>query len=219
MMIAALSRPKADESQNGDGYFLAGLDADNTVIQKMISGPELELKALEVTDFDKALLAVVDGVGHGAEAAKTTEKVLECIDRYCGVDLDILVKQCHQTAMYSRGVTLGIALADRKSSRVDFIGVGSVGMQLGTPRGSGTAVHRFVANNGIVGYNLPARLLSFSHQYTPEDTLVVYSDGISNKFNLRGISGLRVTSVADLAESILGEFGSTADDVTVVVAR
>jgi len=219
MKIAAVSRPLPDESQNGDGYFLAAMDADNTVKQKTVSGPELEPKTLEVADSDKVLLAVVDGVGHGAEAARTTGKVLECIDYYCGLDLDSLVKKCHQTAMYTRGVTLGMALADRKRSLVDFIGVGSVAMQMGTPRGSSTAVHRFVANNGIVGYNLPARLLAFSRRYTPEDTLVVYSDGISSKFNLRGISGLRVTSVAELAVSILGEFGSTADDVTVVVAR
>ncbi len=240
MQIAALSRALTGESRNGDGYLVASLNREMALEHLAVSDQaagesRAVLGAADLGDCDTALIAVIDGIGHGVEAAAPTQKVMDCIGKNYKLEVSRLVRECHKSAMHSRGATLGIALIEMTRSRIQFIGVGNVEIQVasletrednGRPAGllsrsagAGVTIHRFVTNKGIVGYNLPAKLLSFSYEYAPGDVMAMYSDGISGKFSIRDISGCENMDAASIAESIVSEFATYTDDATVAVVK
>jgi hypothetical protein len=238
--IAALSRPFPGESQNGDGYLIAGLDdeADSrpAVITSLGSKyPESLAQTLDASGWGRILIAVIDGVGHGAEAAVVTKKLIDCLQGNLDCELSDLVKKCHQSVLHSRGAALGIAVVDKRKSNIEYLGVGNVRAQLGPldmakrsidinglhlrSTGDEKKVHEFISNNGIVGYNLPSRLASFAHEYLPDNMIVMFTDGIEEKFSIKSVSSFADQHPASLAESVLSEFGKSSDDATIVIAN
>jgi hypothetical protein len=196
-----------------------------------VSKPE----PIDVTDCEKFLIAVIDGVGHGLEAAMATNKVIECIKNDYRLDLLSLVKACHNRARYSRGVALGIASIDIKRLALNFIGVGNVEMQLITsianvsslplrvmPPSSvdpSVVVHKFITNNGIVGYRMPERLMTHSNPFTMEDIVVMYSDGIEQGYRGEELVRSRDRSAEYISETIMSQSARVDDDATLVVAK
>ena len=61
---------------------------------------------------DGALLAVADGLGHGAEAALAADLAVRTVERYATEPLTEIVKRCHQNLLRTRGVALSLARWD-----------------------------------------------------------------------------------------------------------
>ncbi len=58
------------------------------------------------------LLAVVDGLGHGQDAASAAHAAVGALDRYSREPLIDLVRRCHDAMIGLRGVVLGLAYLD-----------------------------------------------------------------------------------------------------------
>jgi serine phosphatase RsbU (regulator of sigma subunit) len=56
------------------------------------------------------------------------------------------------------------------------------------------------------------------YSYNSGDTFVLYSDGISSRFNLDGKIDMTLPPQT-MADAILEQYGKTVDDATVVVVR
>lgn len=240
MRIAAWTRPLPGEVHNGDGYLIAKLDLDRTFKDLAISvpktpGPSRILQEMELHEDELALIAVVDGVGHGEEAAAATAKILECIRGYYQLDLVALVQECHQRAILTRGATMGVVLINQLDSQIHYIGVGDVVMnvvswskkhpgkktrarfdQLGD---SDMFAKKLINNNGTIGYSISNRLQVIQHEYSPDDMILLYTDGIKQDFQpmqIENLDGLKIETVAKL---IVTGFALPHDDATVIVAR
>ncbi len=237
--IAALTRPFPGESHNGDAFYAAKLGPDASLKEEIASnptqpGPRI---ASEMTDFgegDSPFLAVVDGVGHGVEAAATTAKVLDCLRTHHKLDLVSLVKECHRTALHSRGATIGIARLHPSSSRIEFIGVGDVSMRIlalsnrqaeneppslfGPPGSLASSVQILANNTRTIGYRIPDRLRTNTCKYSPGDILLLASDGIRQHIDLADVEDIDVLDLAAVARRLISNFASDRDDATVVVA-
>lgn len=163
---------------------------------------------------DATLICLADGLGSGEAAAEAAQAVIHCVEANSTLSLSDVMATCHRALRGTRGAVVALMRIDFTESTVTFVGVGNIGVHVR----SGAPV-RPISKNGIVGYRLPT-LREFTYPYAPGDLLVLYTDGISNRFTLDGAVWLNdVQDVQVLADDIAQNFGKESDDVTVVVAR
>ena len=72
------------------------------------------------------LIAVVDGLGHGAEAATAARTAVTTLDEHASESVLALLERCHWALKGSRGVVMSLAFADRRQNALTWAGVGNV---------------------------------------------------------------------------------------------
>ncbi len=163
-----------------------------------------------------ALVAVIDGLGHGVEAAEAAKEAARILESLPGESLPTLVQRCHEALRKTRGAVMSIASFDSQQSSLTWMGVGNVeGILLRAGRSEKGPTEAITLRGGVVGYQLPPlrpSLLSVS----PGDTLVMATDGIRSGF----VADLRMHgSPEEMAQSILARHARGTDDALVLVAR
>jgi len=164
------------------------------------------------------LLAVVDGLGHGAEAASAAQAAVAALERHATESPAPLIERCHRALKGTRGAVMSVAVFTRSDRSMTWVGVGNVeGLLLygdGAAR-SGSRRASLVTRGGIVGSELP-RLHPVVLPFAPGDTLIFATDGIREGF----AEGLpREATPQQLADQILARHGKGTDDALVLVAR
>ena len=161
-----------------------------------------------------ALVAVIDGLGHGEEAATAAEIAVTTLIGNAHESVITLLNRCHEQLRASRGVVMSIASFNAVEGTLTWSGVGNVEGML---RRAGTNVsdESLLLRGGIVGIQLPPLSASII-PVMPGDTLIFVTDGITpgfaEKLNLRD-------SPQELADCILTQHGKGTDDALVLIAR
>jgi hypothetical protein len=237
MKVAASSHPRAGENDNGDVY-VAGLLRPGVSPELLLcsfgqpANTTIVAEVPKLGEQDRLLLAVVDGVGHGSQAAAASETVTTALLASAARSDDpaVWIRECHELARASRGATLGVLVLDMAKRRLDASGLGNVRIEAWrAPRTgadgqallarTGASVRPFRNNNGTVGHNIPSKVIVDSIDYEPGDVLCLYSDGIAAGFNISALSDLDDMDAERIADCIRTTYGGDADDATVVVAR
>jgi serine phosphatase RsbU (regulator of sigma subunit) len=165
-----------------------------------------------------ALVAVVDGLGHGGEAAAAARVAVDTIDRQGQESPLALFARCHRALQGTRGVVMSVAVFGHAERSMTWLGVGNVeGLLLPAngAGGGGRARGSLVTRGGIVGSELP-RLQPHTLTVEPGDLLIFATDGIREGF----ADGLRADATPQqLADQILARHGRGTDDALVLVAR
>ncbi|PKO88129.1 MAG: stage II sporulation protein E (SpoIIE) [Betaproteobacteria bacterium HGW-Betaproteobacteria-12] len=188
---AVAGRPLRGELQSGDAALVQAVDGG-------------------------VLIAVVDGLGHGDEAAAAAKAAIAVLREHAGEPLAALVQRCHGRLQLTRGVAMVLAAVDAATGQLHWIGVGNVEAVLcaarqGPPRNKLWLTNR----SGVVGYRLPA-VATRSTPIFPGDLLVVATDGIDEGFaSEAGGDG----PPGALARAILERHGKASDDALVLVLR
>lgn len=165
---------------------------------------------------DGALVALLDGLGHGYEAAVAVRTALPVIEAYAGEAVVSLVQACHDAMRRTRGAVMSVAWFDARDSSLTWTGVGNVDSVLIRAPGPTPARNEAIAaRGGVVGYRLPT-LRADRHPVSRGDLLVMASDGIRSNFNAGIVTQF---SAQEIAESILVRYAKGTDDAHVVVAR
>ncbi|PYO96595.1 MAG: stage II sporulation protein E (SpoIIE) [Gemmatimonadetes bacterium] len=164
------------------------------------------------------LVAVVDGLGHGAEAATAARNAVAALERHATESPAPLIERCHRALRGTRGVVMSVAVLARPERSLTWVGVGNVeGLLLygdGAAR-SGAPRESLVTRGGIVGSELP-RLHPVVLPIARGDTLIFATDGIREGF----AEGLLLEATPQqLADQILTRHGKGTDDALVLVAR
>jgi negative regulator of sigma-B (phosphoserine phosphatase) len=162
------------------------------------------------------LVSVVDGLGHGAEAAAAARGAVAALTRHADESVLPLISRCHEALHGTRGVVMSVALFDRVEASMTWLGVGNVeGVLLYTDPAARRARTTLLTRGGIVGSELP-RLRAEVISLTPGDTLIFATDGIKEGFS----DGLPADArPQQLADHILARYGKDTDDALVLVAR
>jgi len=165
-----------------------------------------------------SIVAVVDGLGHGAEAATAARAAVTALDRHAAESPIPLFERCHRALQGTRGVVMSVATFTHRDRSMTWLGVGNVeGLLLygdGAAR-SGSPRASLVTRGGIVGSELP-RLHPVVLPIAPGDTLIFATDGIREGF----AEGLAPEAAPQqLADQILARHGKGTDDALVLVAR
>jgi phosphoserine phosphatase RsbX len=163
-----------------------------------------------------ALVAVVDGLGHGEEAAAAAKAAVGTLERFAHEPVLSLLQRCHEALIGTRGVVLSLAAFDAIRDTMTWLGVGNVeGVLQHADWSDRSARVDLITRGGIVGHELPP-VQAAVVPVSPGDTLVLATDGVRNEF-AADIS-LREPPQKQ-ADQILGRFGRGTDDALVLVAR
>jgi len=186
--------------------------AARTISSESVSG-DLHL----VKPFDQRILvAVIDGIGHGNEAAAAARRAADILDNYAGEPVIALVKRCHEALMKMRGVVLTVAKLNTAENTMTWLGVGNVEGRL--YRADAAASHpreSVLLRGGLVGYQLPALQASVI-PVAPGDLLVLATDGIHTTFE----DGINLNATPkQIADKILRWHFKGNDDALVLVLR
>ena len=161
-------------------------------------------------------IAVIDGLGHGPEAASAAGRAAEVVEGHPGAQPEELVRRCHEALQGTRGAAITIASIDAESEELVWLGVGNVQATVLQPELADHRGREWVPlRGGVVGYLLPA-LRTGRVPLQRGDVLVLATDGVRPVF---GGWPAPNQAPAAVAERILDEQGRDSDDALVLVAR
>ena len=157
---------------------------------------------------------MIDGLGHGSEAALAAELAVQAIKEHTGSSLPALIQECHVALRRTRGVVMTLVLLDLKSVSLSWVGVGNVEALL-IPAQEDARRQVPVLPGGVVGHQLPKLRVSH-HDLSPDDLIVLATDGIDRGFAERVIESEKPQQIAD---SLLKDCRKGNDDALVLVVR
>ena len=174
-----------------------------------------DLSVVQPVD-DGVLIAVIDGLGHGVEAAKAAAEASVVVRRSAGAPIERVIESCHEALKGTRGAVMTLIYVDKARESLTWMGVGNVEGRMWP------AVHRATLlrqapplRGGVVGHALP-KLNASALPLSRGDLMILSTDGVSNRFHeefrLEG-------TVQQIADDILEEYWTAMDDALVLVAR
>jgi serine phosphatase RsbU (regulator of sigma subunit) len=164
-----------------------------------------------------ALAAVIDGLGHGMEAAEAARGAVAALEERPSESVVFLLQQCHQRLQGApRSAVMTLASFNFEDKTLTCAGVGNVDGILMHADSRALARHEAVVpRRGLVGGRLPA-LHACGHALMPGDTLVLATDGIRPGFDAE----LRMDRDPQaIADGILRQYSLATDDALVLVVR
>ncbi len=164
-----------------------------------------------------ALFGVLDGLGHGNEAARAARCGEEVLRRNSGKPLGVLVQLCHRALAETRGAAMTLARIDFEAELLTWTGIGNVSADLVAKSPVGAEVKSSARlGGGIVGYRMPETLHTQTVPMRTGDLLVLASDGIAANF----LDSIDFAAPAKaIAEQILRGHRKDTDDALVLTAR
>jgi negative regulator of sigma-B (phosphoserine phosphatase) len=165
---------------------------------------------------DGVVVAGIDGLGHGIQAAHAARTAAEVVRASPSPDLAALVQRCHVALRGTRGAAISLAFLSAGGSGMTWLGVGNVeGRVLSgdprarRPKGSLALV------SGVPGHVLP-RVSTATLEVRPGDVLVFATDGVQAAFaDSLDTSG----STQAISERIMADHGRLLDDALVLAVR
>jgi hypothetical protein len=160
------------------------------------------------------IFMVVDGLGHGpfaAEAAREAESIANAAKE---ITPAAILRDCHDALKKTRGAAMSVVVLDTEKQVVHFAGIGNVGTCIVSPESS----HSMASHNGTLGHYM-SRIQEFSYPWNPDSILIMHSDGLNTRWNLKDYPGIWHKQPALIAGLLYRDFVRGRDDVTVMVAK
>lgn len=188
-VFSANSRPYLGETANGDSFFVREDEAG-------------------------LLVAVVDGLGHGPEAAIASNAAVAYVRENPDRELQDIQRNLHRILSATRGAAVTLARIDFAEQHLTHIGIGNVATRV-YPVGPS----QLVTSRGIVGMGVLPHLRVNSMPWPKDGTLIVYSDGLSDQWDPSDASLQWNENVTAIGNSLMRKLAKSNDDATVVVVR
>jgi phosphoserine phosphatase RsbX len=162
------------------------------------------------------LVAAIDGIGHGPEAASAARIAAAVLIQHAAEPLIPLMQRCHEALRRTRGAVLSMASLNWRRSTMIWLGVGNVeGALFRADRFARQPKESLVLRGGVVGYKIPA-LRAAEHPIEAGDVLVFATDGIRADF--AGYSPLD-RDIQETTDALLAGYGKGTDDALVLAVR
>lgn len=168
---------------------------------------------LTVPFAEGVLVAVVDGIGHGAEAAHAAETAIGILRSHPHEPIVSLINRCHENLRATRGAVMSLASINTLAGTMTWVGVGNVEGKL-LPVDADPP-QTLLLSAGMLGRRL-APVYPSVVPIKSGDTLILATDGVREDF----YHGLNLKqSPQKLAELILARCARHTDDALVLVGR
>ena len=160
------------------------------------------------------LACLIDGLGHGPEAADAAETCAGVVQENAEAPPQELLELCHDALLDSRGAVMTVAWFDLERSALSWTGVGNVDARLVR---AGPVAREEVALvfGGVLGYRLP-KIRPATMALGRGDVLVMITDGIDGAISPALAGG---GAAQTLADRIFAMHGKGNDDALAVVIR
>jgi hypothetical protein len=188
---AVASRPYPGEASSGDASLV-----------KSLSGG--------------VLVAVVDALGHGKDAAPTASTAVAVVDRYAHEPLPSILERCHRELIGTRGAVMSLASFQPADHAMSWLGVGNVdGFLVSAEPKARTPSRTLITRSGIVGGDLP-KITPSVVPLIPGDILTFSTDGVRTGF---ADSVTSAESPQEIADRVITHYAKGTDDALVLVVR
>ncbi len=185
VQVGVETRPKLGEQVCGDAYLVVPVGANQ-------------------------LVGIVDGVGHGPEAAVVADRFISHVLGDPAAALDAIFDGARTVLAGSRGVAATLLRIDTNAGCLEFAGIGNVNLVAHAANPS-----RPAPQAGIIGRSQPkarVRVLSV----TRGDVVALFSDGISSRVQITPFLHLGAEA---MARAIVDAHGAHHDDATCMVLQ
>ena len=161
----------------------------------------------------KATVIVADGLGHGPVAAEAADAALKVFATAPGSPAAIL-ERAHPLLRGTRGAAVSVVEANAKAGTIVYAGAGNISGRVI----SGIEDRALMSQHGTLGVQI-RRLQDVHYPWPDHSLLVLHSDGLLTRWNLKEVGGLLQCDPAVVAGWLLRDYTRGHDDVTVVVLK
>jgi Stage II sporulation protein E (SpoIIE) len=184
-----MTRPSAGFEENGDAYIIRRYG-------------------------DRQLLAMIDGLGHGLGALQAARKAVAAIEASATQPVERIIRSTHEALRPTRGAVLGLAAIDCPTGVIEYAGIGNTDIRvLG-----GRSPVRFISFNGTLGSRLE-RIKVFKEQLPKVATIIMSTDGISERWDAESYPGLLGLHPQLLCAVVMRDHSRSNDDATILCGR
>ena len=176
---------------------------------EFVSGDAWDIRMVD----GHATVIVVDGLGHGPAAAEAADEAIKGFAKAGGSPAAML-ERLHPALRSTRGAAVAIAAIDAKSGTVTYAGAGNIAGRMI----SGVEDRALMSQHGTVGVQV-RRLQDISYVWPDHALVVMHSDGLVSRWNLKEVGGLLQCDPAVIAGWLLRDHTRGHDDVTIVVLK
>jgi anti-sigma regulatory factor (Ser/Thr protein kinase) len=187
--LGAVCLPKSGEDVAGDGWLLECLGDYRTIM-------------------------VVDGLGHGPNAARAARVATEAFAAHASAEPAALMDICHEALATTRGAAGAAARIEPAKRRGTFAGIGNIACRieaLGERR-------QLVSHSGTLGHVM-RRVQEFEFNFPVGSLLILHSDGLATHWAGSDYPGLTTKHAGLVAGVLYRDHDRGRDDVTVVVLK
>ncbi|UZJ57684.1 ATP-binding protein [Pseudomonas sp. KU26590] len=157
-------------------------------------------------------IMMIDGLGHGPEAEEAGMAGARAFIRNPFADPGALLDDLHFDMRGSRGGAAALVQFDGATGKLRFTGIGNIGATLiGDDKNRGIPSHP-----GIVGLQY-RKVAPIDYADCTGQLLIMFSDGLQSRWNLRDYPGLMYRHPAIIAAVLHRDYSRGTDDVTVLV--
>jgi anti-sigma regulatory factor (Ser/Thr protein kinase) len=187
--VGAVCLPKTGEEVPGDGWLLE------------VAG-------------DYRTIMVVDGLGHGPNAARAARAATEAFAAHPSATPGALMQICHGALAATRGAAGAAARVAPAKKHGSFAGVGNIACRVET-----TGERRqLVSHSGTLGH-VVRRIQEFEFVFPAGALLILHSDGLTTRWSSEDYPGLMSKHAGLVAGVLYRDHNRGTDDVTVVVLK
>jgi phosphoserine phosphatase RsbX len=137
------------------------------------------------------LISVIDGLGHGVEAAAASQAAVKTIESCAEESIINIARACDEELKKTRGAVMALASVNSYDHTLTWLSIGSVeGMLIRMNPKATPGYENIFMRPGVVGYHI---LPLFASVFTisRDDLLIFSTDGIRNDYSQKIASDLR----------------------------
>ena len=162
---------------------------------------------------DHLLIALIDALGHGPQASRAARLAKTVLRETPKASVMTLMQALDEALAATVGAAASICEIDLATRTGQYCAVGNT-----TGRILGGRDIRLRSTAGVLGSNFRAPAQDRFH-LDPGAVLVMYADGISDRFRADDYPQLGYQRAKMVAENLLARFGKQHDDASCVVVR
>jgi anti-sigma regulatory factor (Ser/Thr protein kinase) len=162
----------------------------------------------------RTVVLIADGLGHGPLAARAAQEAVKTLSEHGAAAPAALLQHVHTALRGTRGAAVAVAEIRSDERLLRFVGVGNISATILAGDGS----RSLVSLNGIVGEQI-RRVQVFEYPWPPGARLIMHTDGLTTRWDLRKYPGLAARDPSLIAGVLYRDHTRGRDDVTVVVVR
>ncbi len=186
--VSVLSRPYQSDSVSGDSYYVR-------------------------SNYNKDIIAVIDGLGHGSEAFEAAQRAVKTIDENTHLSVDEILRVMNLSLKCTRGAVVVLIIINKFDKEFEMLSIGNINSRLISA--NKTEILR--TSSGFVGgYN--GSFKSQKYAYKRGDILTLCTDGVSSNWDAEEYIMGGTDNPTVLCNSIFYDHAKENDDATMLVA-
>lgn len=160
------------------------------------------------------VLFVVDGLGHGADAAAAARAALAVVAKHSNRGPADILAAVDAALRSTRGAAASVAVLQPDAGLCAYCGVGNIAASIH----ANGAARSMVSHNGILGHQV-RKIQEFQYPFPRDALCLIHSDGLATRWSLDAYPGLEPRHPALIAAALYRDHSRRRDDVTVVALR